>query len=140
MKKLAKFIALLLTAVTLCVSVLPLFAGAEAAPSPRYANTNTCNCYFSASTGEALATVTYNGKSAAFSYATVTVKIQKRFLGIFWSHVEEWTAISEKVNGYIENSTVLEKTGTYRAVFTVKIYGKDGSVDTIEDTITSTYD
>lgn len=87
-----------------------------------------------------MASVEYNAKSNVFSYATVTVKIQKRFLGVFWSKVDEWTETSYSVNGYIENSTALEKTGTYRAVFTVEIYGKDGSVDTIEDTITSTYD
>lgn len=74
------------------------------------------------------------------------MKIQKRFLGIFWSTVDigytdnEWIAYCYDLNGTVYNSFPLEDTGTYRAVFTVEIYGKDGSVDTIEDKITSTYD
>ena len=140
MKRFTKILTLLLTSVVLCANALPLFASAENVVSPCYANANDCNLYFTTSNGEASATVTYRAKSDAFSHATITVKIQKRFLGVFWSHVKEWTTISTDVNGYVENSTALEKTGTYRAVFTVEIYGKDGSVDTIEDTITSTYD
>ena len=90
--------------------------------------------------GKAYAEVSYNAKTNVFSYASVTVKIQKRFLGIFWSTVDEWTETCYDVNGYVENSTALEDTGTYRAVFTVEIYGRDGSVDEIEDKITSTYE
>ena len=140
MKRITKILTLLLTSVVLCASVLPIFASAENAVSPRYVNANDCSLYFTTSNGVASAAVTYNAKSDVFSYATITVKIQKRFLGIFWSKVDEWTETSYSVNGYVENSTALEDTGTYRAVFTVEIYGKDGSVDTIEDKITSTYD
>ena len=140
MKKLTRILPLLLTVVMLCAGILPLFVYAEDGISPYYLNTNNCNLYFSATSGVASATVTYKGNSSTFSHIVVTVKIQKRFLGIFWSNVDEWTETCYDVNGYVNNSTPLEKTGTYRAVFTVEIYGKDGSVDTIEDTITSTYD
>lgn len=88
----------------------------------------------------AYASVSYNASSDVFSYAAISVKIQKRFLGVFWSTVDEWEEILYDVNGFVENGTALEDTGTYRAVFTVEIYGKDGSVDTIEDKITSTYE
>ncbi len=140
MKKLTRTLTLLLTVVILCVSILPLFVYAEDGISPYYLNTNSCNLYFTSTSGDASATVIYKGNSSTFSHIVVTVKIQKRFLGIFWSNVDEWTKTSYTVNGYVEDTTPLEKTGTYRAVFTVEIYGKDGSVDTIEDTITSTYD
>lgn len=140
MKKITKHLTLLLMLAILSTSILPLYVCAQEEIAPYLLNTNNCACSFIVSNGEAWAGVEYHAKSNVFSYASITVKIQKRFLGVFWSHVEEWTAISKEVNGYAEGSTALEKTGTYRAVFTVKIYGKDGSVDTIEDTITSTYD
>lgn len=140
MKRFTKLSTMLLTAVILCTSILPLFANAAGEITPYYANTNICACSFAASNGQAIAAVTYKAKSAAFSYATITVKIQKRFLGIFWSTVDEWTETCYDVNGCVENSTPLEDTGTYRAVFTVEIYGRDGSVDEIEDKITSTYE
>ena len=146
MKRITKILTLLLTSVVLCASVLPIFASAENAVSPRYVNANDCRMYFTTSNGVASAAVTYNAKSDVFSYATITVKIQKRFLGIFWSTVDigytdnEWIAYCYDLNGTVYNSFPLEDTGTYRAVFTVEIYGKDGSVDTIEDKITSTYD
>lgn len=140
MKKLTKFLTLLLTVATLCTGILPFLASAADSITPYYSNTNNCYCYFVAAEGTAEAAVMYNAKSDVFSYATVAVKIQKRFLGIFWSTVDEWEETCYDVNGYVENSTALEDTGTYRAVFTVEIYGKDGSVDTIEDKITSTYE
>lgn len=140
MKKFAKILTLLLMLATLCTSILPLYVFAQEEVSPYLLNTNNCACYFVVANGDAVAAVEYNAKSSSFSYAQITVKIQKRFLGVFWSTVDEWTETCYDVNGYVDNSTPLEKTGTYRAVFTVEIYGKDGSVDTIEDTITSTYD
>lgn len=146
MKKVTKFLTMLLTAVTLCVSIFPLFAYAENGISPYLLNTDKCVCTFSAANGSAYVGVTYETQEDRFSYAKLTVKIQKRFLGVFWSTVDlglttdEWIAYNYSASGYFSNSFPLEKTGTYRAVFTVKIYGKDGSVDTIEDTITSTYD
>ena len=140
MKKFTKLLTLLLTVVTFCTGVLPLFASAEDGITPYYVTTDNCSCAFVASNGKGVAAVLYNAYSNVFSYASVTVKIQKRFLGIFWSTVDEWTETCYDVNGYVENSTDLEDTGTYRAVFTVEIYGRDGSVDTIEDKITSTYE
>lgn len=140
MKKFTKLLTLLLTVATLCTGILPLFASAEDGIIPYYVTTDNCSCAFVASNGKGVAAVLYNAYSNVFSYASVTVKIQKRFLGIFWSTVDEWTETCYDVNGYVENSTDLEDTGTYRAVFTVEIYGIDGSVDTIEDKITSTYE
>lgn len=140
MKKLPQFLTVLLTVVILCASVMPIFASAANGIDPRYVNTNNCTCSFIVSQGEAVAVVSYEARSSSFSYATVNVKIQKRFLGVFWSTVDEWTETCYDVNGYVENSTALEDTGTYRASFTVEIYGKDGSVDTIEDKLTDTYE
>lgn len=146
MKKIIKLLTMLLTAVTICVSILPLSVYAEDGISPYLLNTDKCVCSFSATTGTAYVGVTYEAKESNFSYAKLTVKIQKRFLGVFWSTVDlgltsdAWIAYNYNTSGYFTNSFPLEKTGTYRAVFTVEIYGKDDTVDTIEDTITSNYD
>lgn len=146
MKKLTRTLTLLLTALILCVSILPLYVCAEDGISTYLLNTDRCKCSFSAVSGTADVVVTYEAKESSFSYAKLTVKIQKRFLGVFWSTVDlgltsdEWIAYNYSASGFFSNSFPLEKTGTYRAVFTVEIYGTDGSVDTIEDTITSTYD
>jgi len=140
MKSNSKVFTIFMTALILCASILPMYTSATEDITPYYSNTNDCYLYFVASQGEAYATVSYNAKSSEFSYASIYVKIQKRFLGVFWSTVDEWTETCYDVNGTVYNSTALEDTGTYRAVFTVEIYGKDGSVDTIEDKITSTYE
>ena len=146
MKKLTRTLTRLLTVAILCVSILPLYVCAEDGISTYLLNTDQCICSFSAASGTASIGVSYEAKEANFSYAKLTVKIQKRFLGVFWSTVDlgltadEWIAYNYSASGFFSNSFPLEKTGTYRAVFTVEIYGKDGSVDTIEDTITSTYD
>lgn len=145
-KKLDKIITIILTVVMLTATIIPQNVGAENSISPYLLNTDKCVCSFSASTGTAYVNVTYDAKVDVFSHAKISVKIPKRFLGIFWSTVDigytdnEWIAYNYDTDGYFSNSFPLEDTGTYRAVFTVEIYGKDGSVDTIEDKITSTYD
>lgn len=146
MKKTARNLVVLLALLTLLAMVLPLYASANQAVSPYYNNCSKCTCTFNAATGNADVYVSYTGIASTFSYTKLTVKIQKRFLGVFWTTVDlgltsdEWIAYNYSASGHFINSFPLEKTGTYRAVFTVEIYGKDGSVDTIEDTITSTYD
>lgn len=140
MKKLTKVVTVVLVVATICTGILPLQTSAETGITPRFINTYDCNCRFLAADGEAMANVSYNAKNNVFSHATITIKIQKRFLGVFWSTIAEWRQTRYEVNGTYYNSTPLEDTGTYRAVFTVEIYGIDGSVDTIEDKITSTYE
>ena len=51
----------------------------------------------------------------------------------------EWNAYSTRVDGHLFNTFVLDGSGTYRAIFTLKITGNDGTVDTIEHTIESKY-
>ena len=145
-KRIFKLIVTLLVLSTLCTTVLPLFASASDSITPYYNNCSRCSCAFNAASGSADVYVSYTGITSNFSQAKLTVKIQKRFLGLFWSTVDigytdnEWVAYNSSLSGEFYNSFPLEDTGTYRAVFTVEIYGKDGSVDTIEDKITSTYD
>ena len=123
----------------------PSFVNSEAV-SPRYANCN--QCYFSFEVldpGEAHVVVTYIAKADVFTRADLTVKIQKKFLGIFWKTVDigipnnEWVPYSTAVNGQFYKSFSVDGTGTYRAVFRLEIHGTSGSVDTIENTVEYIY-
>ena len=157
-KAIKKSVSLLLVVILMTISsVLPAYAvgetNAEPVDSsknvsvmPRFMHCSKCVMTFTVSApGTAYVGVTYNAYSDTFLEAKVTVKIQKRVLGVFWKTVDigyandEWVDYSEAVNGYFYNSFAISGTGTYRANFTVEITGKDGSCDVIEDTIERKY-
>ena len=87
----------------------------------------------------------YTGKADTFTQIKVTVKIQKRFLLVFWSTVDigepnnEWIATSTDLDGYLMGEFDVNSTGTYRAVFTIEVYGTGGVIDVMEETIECTY-
>ena len=95
--------------------------------------------------GAATVTVQYSGTSS-FSYARLTVKLQKRVLGIFWNTVDigygdnEWVIISAQPTNIFSKTFNLEDTGTYRAKIKLEVFGTDGSVDTIEETLEYKYE
>ena len=82
--------------------------------------------------------VVYNGDSS-FVRAELHVKVQKRFLLVFWSDVSEWSGTSTERYGSFSHTFALDGSGMYRAVFTLKIYGTDGTYDLVEETIESKY-
>lgn len=112
---------------------------------PLYDNTNVCKTTFLISDNIAYVAVKYEGNPDSFAQAKVTVKIQKKTLGLFWSTVDigepnkEWVAYSNNVSDCLYNTFAITDTGTYRAVFTVEIFGSDGTVDKIEDKIEYKY-
>ena len=119
---------------------------AESGINPRFTNTNQCDFTFQVlEPGEAHISVAYYAKSAVFTEAKLTVKIQKRFLGFFWNTVDigepnnEWVAYSTEVYGEFYNYFPVDGTGTYRAVFTVEISGTSGETDILEETIECIY-
>ena len=107
---------------------------------PRYVNSSDCTANFSIGNGTASIIVRYVGNDSNFTRAEVSVKIQKRFLLVIWNDVDigysnnEWTATSYDLIGSFYNEFPISKTGYYRALITVKIYGTSGEVDTIEFT------
>ena len=118
----------------------------EETVTPRFTNCDQCNFIFRVlDPGEAHVGVTYFAKSNVFTQAKLTVKIQKKFLGLFWRTVDigttndEWIAYSNDVYGEFYNYFSVDGTGTYRAVICLEIYGTSGAVDTIEDTIEYKY-
>ena len=96
-------------------------------------------------TNKANVSIVYNTNSSNFQKANLTVKIEKRFLLLFWSTVDigytnnEWTASSTNPNGYFYNTFTVNGTGMYRAHITLEIIGKNGQKDVIEETIEYEY-
>ena len=135
-----KFLSLFLV-VLMCISmVLPIYAADEMV-IPRYNNTAMATASFIiTSTGLAVATLDYTGYTNYATGATITCKIEKKFLW-WWNDVEgaEWTTnLSGSGNG-VEYTYQLSKTGTYRMSFEITVYGTAGDPDVISDTIEKEY-
>ena len=138
MKKTTKIIVVsLLTLVMLFTGVTA--SASEGVISPRYTNISTCNFFFTASSSGGNFSGNYLGISGNFSSATVTVKVQKQFLFLFWLDVGEWTSTSTKVNGTFSHNFALDGSGTYKATITLTIKGTSGVADTVTQTIESSY-
>ncbi len=94
--------------------------------------------------GLAYATISYSAKPN-FTEGTFTVKIQKKFLGIFWRTVDigyynnEWLGYTYDLDNTITNTFQLSERGTYRAVFRFEMEGSVGDTDIIEDEVQATY-
>ena len=97
------------------------------------------------STDKANVRVTYSANSTNFQKANLTVKLEKRFLLLFWTTVDigytnnEWTATSTDPDGYFYNTFTVNGKGTYRAHITLEIIGKNGQKDVIEETLEYEY-
>ena len=121
-------------------SIVPAYAADSTGDiMPLLENTNQCAVtFYITSSGLAEYSVSYYGQETCTG-ATVTVKIQKRTLLVFWTTVYEWEATSTEKNDFLYGSTQLEDTGTYRAVFKVEVHGTNGVTDVIEDKIQKEY-
>ena len=143
MKKHAITFYALLLILAIFMTSIPAFASeasieASEKISPRLSHLANSKSIFSATSNGGYATVTYDGYSS-FVRADVTIKVQKRFLLVFWTDVGEWSSTSTDKNGMFVHTFTLDGSGTYRASFTLVITGNDGTVDTITDTIESKY-
>ena len=115
-------------------------------PTPRLNNVmNTIQQFSIDSTGEATVLADYSGYYGDLVSATIKIKIQKRFLGVFWSTVDigepenTWVYYSTSVEDTFIKTFQLEDKGTYRAVFNYTFVGVNAN-DEIEDTMTDTYE
>ena len=133
MRKITKsFVAILLIAV-LSMTNVTAFATDEKI-SPRLSHTEDGGFSFAVVDNVGYIGVTYYGYDS-FVRADLNVKVQKRFLLVFWNDVYEWNASSTEIEGDFIHEFDLEKSGTYRAQFTLLVTGNDGTVDTITSTI-----
>ena len=137
MKKRMKMLVAALLSVVMLMSGITAFAS-EGEITPRYNNVGDYYCNFEASSGGGTVVVSYSGYSG-FARADVTVKVQKRFLLVIWNNVGEWSSSSTNANGYFYNVFALNGSGTYRATITLTVTGVNGAVDTITETIESSY-
>lgn len=133
MKKITKtLIAVLLIAVMSMTNIVA-FATDEG-PSPRLSHTSDGGFSFAAVDNVGYIGVTYYGYDS-FVRADLNVKIQKRFLLVFWNDVAEWNASSTEIEGNFDHEFDLDGSGMYRAKFTLTVTGNDGTQDVITDTI-----
>jgi hypothetical protein len=99
---------------------------------------NSVGVAFTASESGGQTLITCYGYDS-FERIDVNVKLQKRFLLVFWNDVDEWNASSTDPYAILAHTFALNGTGMYRATFTVTVTGSDGTVDVITDTIESKY-
>ena len=137
MRKIAKPLVAVLLLAVLSMTSITSFAS-EQTISPRLSHADGANFTFSATANGGHVDVTYYGYDS-FVRADLTVKIEKRFLFVFWNDVSEWSASSTKLDGEFYNTLPLDGSGTYRATFTLTITGNDGTVDTIPIEIEDSY-
>lgn len=129
MKKITKtLIAVLLIAVMSMTHVVAF--ATEEGISPRLSHTGGGGYSFAAVDNVGYIGVTYYGYDS-FVRADLNVKIQKRFLLVFWNDVAEWNASSTEIDGDFNHEFELNGSGMYRAKFTLLITGNDGTVDTL---------
>ena len=122
----------LLTGILLLMYALPTFA---TEPSPRLTNIDSAAMTFTVIDNTAEVVVDYIGRESNFSRAEVSVKVEKKFLLLFWKDIGEWTSSSTDIYGFIVGTCTADGSGTYRATITLTIYGKNGVNDVIEDVI-----
>ena len=136
MKKITKTLVAILLIAILSMTSITVFANEGI--SPRLSHTAGANFTFSATANGGYADVTYYGYDS-FERAELTVKVEKQFLFFFWTEVDTWTASSTDIEGSFFHTFTLTGSGTYRASFTLKVTGNDGTVDTVTSEIESKY-
>lgn len=133
MKKITKTLVAILLIAALSMTNIVAFATDEGI-TPRLSHMADGAFSFAAVDNVGYIDVTYYGYDS-FVRADLNVKIQKRFLLVFWNDVYEWNASSTELNGEFYHEFDIEKSGMYRAQFTLLITGNDGTVDTVTSTI-----
>ena len=140
MKKTAKtFLVLTLSLVMLLTGITSSATEANAGISPRLSHFGGGSFSFSALESGGHTAISYEGYPDTFVQATVTVKLEKKFLFFFWNDVDEWTATSTELLGTFYHVFELDGKGTYKATMRLEVLGTDGTVDVIEDSIESIY-
>lgn len=137
MKKITKTLVAILLIAILSMTSITAFASNEGV-SPRLSHVGSANFSFSATANGGYVDVTYYGYDS-FVRADLTVKVEKQFLFFFWTEVDTWSISSVDVEDHFFHTFTLTGSGTYRASFTLKVTGNDGTVDTVTSEIESKY-
>lgn len=144
MRKITKILLATCLALVLLFTGMPITALAasndtEATISPRFSHLINVQFGFLATSSGGHTNVSYLGSADSFSKADIHVKLQKKFLLVFWTDVDEWSVSSTEYEDDLSHSFTLNGTGTYKATLTFTATGTDGTVDTYTDTIESKY-
>lgn len=137
MRKITKTLLITLLTLIMCFSATSINANA-AEIQPRLSHVGSMNLLFVANQSGGHISIDTMGRDS-FEKIDVNVKLQKRFLLVFWTDVDEWNASSADPNALLTHVFTLNGTGTYRAIFTINVTGSDGTVDTITHTAESKY-
>ena len=140
MRKIAKTFLIVALALVMCFSSMPIYAHAMAnGASPRFSTLLNSTTAFTTSDSGGTAVVKYDADETNFARIDVNVKLQKKFLLVFWTNVDEWSTSSTNPGGILSHVFTLNGKGTYKATFTVTVTGVDGTVDTFTEEIESKY-
>lgn len=133
MRKITKTVVAIILIAIMSMTNVVSFATDEVM-SPRLSHMGNGAFSFTALDNKGYLDVTYYGYDS-FVRADLNVKVQKRFLLVFWNDVYEWNASCTDIDGEFYHEFDIEKSGMYRAQFTLLITGTDGTVDTVTSTI-----
>ena len=141
MKKTVKAILLIMLSIVMCLTSISAYAAEVENPMmPRLSHMSSASFAFIADASGGHIDADYTGYATSFLGAKLTVKVEKRFLLVFWNEVGTWTSeTSTEVYGSFYHVMSLNGSGTYRATFTLEVLGTDGTLDVITDTLTSDY-
>ena len=137
MKRITKTLVTILLIVILSMTSITTHASSEPV-SPRLSHMSNGVISFSATNNKGYIDVTYNGYDS-FVRAELSVKIEKSYLFFFGTEVGTWSSTCYLIEGDFIHTFALTGSGTYRATFTLLIYGNDGTHDTITDVIESSF-
>lgn len=134
----------MLAVLTLVMSIFVPLNKASAATT--YNNTNRANLYASVSSnGRLSASLSVLGIKGITTKIEVSLYVEKRILGLFWSRVDigcDDNVWEDSTTNYYYNNTFscdLSSTGTYRVTVTYTVSGTGGASDVITKTDTVTY-
>ncbi|MBQ2810005.1 MAG: hypothetical protein IJF11_03840 [Clostridia bacterium] len=136
MKKLLCVLLVAIFSFSLAIQVL----AADSLIMPRYNNVDYVNTEFNISdSGKAIVRVQYMGIEGETTGATITTKIEKKFLW-WWNDVDDasWTDQATGYNFSTTHSVDLSSGGTYRCTYEYSIYGT-GATDEISGEIEREY-
>ena len=133
MKKITKTLIAILLISVMSMTNIVTFATDEG-PSPRLSHTGGGGYSFAAYDNIGHVGVTYYGYDS-FVRADLNVKVQKRFLLVFWNDVYEWNGSSTEIDGYFYHEGELNGSGMYRAKMTLTVTGNDGTADILTFTV-----
>ena len=144
MNKITKALLIACLAVIMCFTSVPITAFAtenntQSTVTPRWSHLSDVAFTFSATSTGGHIGVSYTGYSDTFVRADIHVKLQKKFLLVFWTDVDEWSVSSTEVMDDFYHCFTLDGTGTYKATLTFTVTGTDGTVDTYTDSGESRY-